>query len=218
MSNTANAKALASSDSNFNQVTISILGAPSVGKTSIIQQFVNPHTFTDVYQQTTMHQCYYPAVIINDHLYELQVMDYPTISQFPVDSLYEWTHYRGYRLRTATAYILVYDVTSEQSFQYIHALRDQIFSSRNMHDVPVFVVGNKHDLHDERGMSRREVITIIKKQWKCSGYIECSAKHNWHIIMLFKEIMRSIDDHEHTYKQTGTRMQNVLGRNKCVIL
>lgn len=203
-------------DAEMQKVKIAVLGAPGVGKTSIIQQFVC-NQFADDYSATERKQCYYPSVIINDHLYEVKIIDCPVIPYFPVNTLYEWTDFRGYGLRNATAYILVYDITSEESFQFIKSLREQMLESRNMHDVPVFVVGNKHDLSEDRGMPRREVANMVKKQWKC-GYCECSAKYNWHIVLLFKELMKAIDYMDHGHKPTAMRVQDALRRNRCVIL
>ena len=154
------------------KVKIAVLGAPGSGKTSICRQFVCQQ-FRDEYVPTERKNVYYPSIIINDRLYEVRIIDCPVIPYFPVNTLYEWTDYRGYGLRNASAYILVYDITSEESFQYIKSLRDQIVESRNTHDVPIFVVGNKHDLSEDRGMPRREVAKQVEKQWKC-GYIECT--------------------------------------------
>ncbi|KAJ8312296.1 hypothetical protein KUTeg_009669 [Tegillarca granosa] len=111
-------------ESENRKIKLAVLGAPGVGKSSIT---MNPRTEKEVY---------FPSVIINDHLYELKIIDCPYIPYFPVNSLYEWTDFRGYGLRNATAYILVYDITSEDSFQYIKTIRDQILDSRDMHDVP----------------------------------------------------------------------------------
>ena len=205
-----------SADGEIQKVKIAVIGAPGVGKSSIIQQFVC-NQFTDEYISTEKRQCYYPSVIINDHMYEVKIIDCPVIPYFPVNTLYEWTDFRGYGLRNATAYILVYDITSEESFQYMKTIRDQMVESRDMHDVPVFVVGNKHDLSDDRGLPRREVANIVKKQWKC-GYIECSAKYNWHIVMLFKELMKAIDYLDFGHKPASVRVQDALRRNRCVIL
>ncbi|ESO84644.1 hypothetical protein LOTGIDRAFT_151005 [Lottia gigantea] len=203
-------------DAEFQTVKLAVLGAPGVGKTSIIRQFVCSQ-YSDEYLSTDKKQVFCPSVIINEHLYELKIIDCPYIPYFPVNSLYEWTDFRGYGLRNATAYLLVYDITSEDSFQYIKNLRDQILESRDMHDVPIFVVGNKHDQSEERGMPRREVINLVKKQWKC-GYIECSAKFNWHIILLFKELMKTLDYIDYGHKPTAVRVQNALRRNRCLIL
>ena len=202
----------------YNHVQIAVLGGPGVGKTSIIQQFVNDGCkFSENHHRTRTKQCYHPVIMINEKYYEIQLCDYPSLSYFPSDSLSEWTHYRGYQLLSADAYVLVFDVTSDDSFQYIKDLREQIVSSRHLQDIAIFVVGNKQDLNEERGMSRREVQHIIKKQWKCCAYIECSAKHNWHVVSLFKEILKVIDDNEYTPKPAGVTMQDVLNRNKCVI-
>ncbi|KAK3084665.1 hypothetical protein FSP39_017145 [Pinctada imbricata] len=203
-------------DSENQKIKLAILGAPGVGKTAIVKQFVY-NEFTEDYESTEKKQIFLPSVIINDHLYELKIIDCPYIPYFPVNSLYEWTDFRGFGLRNASAYILVYDITSEDSFQYIKSLREQILESRNMHDVPMFIVGNKHDLAEERGISRREVANLVKKQWKC-GYIECSAKFNWHVVLLFKELMKTIDYIDYGHKPTAARVQDVLRRNRCVIL
>ncbi|KAH9525700.1 hypothetical protein Btru_002095 [Bulinus truncatus] len=143
-------------DSEYQTVRLAVLGAPGVGKSSIVRQFVMQQ-FLEEYIPTEQRQVFCPAVIINEHLYEVRIIDCPYIPYFPVNSLYEWTDFRGYGLRNATAYVLVYDITSEESFEYIKSLRLQILESRNCHDVPIFIVGNKHDLAEERGVPRREV-------------------------------------------------------------
>ncbi|KAK0047496.1 ras-like protein family member 10B [Biomphalaria pfeifferi] len=206
-------------DSEYQTVRLAVLGAPGVGKSSIVRQFVMQQ-FLEEYVPTEQRQVFCPAVIINEHLYEVRIIDCPYIPYFPVNSLYEWTDFRGYGLRNATAYVLVYDITSEESFEYIKSLRLQILESRNCHDVPIFVVGNKHDLADERGVPRREVrevANMVKKQWKC-GYIECSAKYNWHIMLLFKELMKTVDYIDYGHKPTSMRVQDALRRNRCLIL
>lgn len=158
-------------------------------------------------------------MIINDHLYELKIIDIPVIPYFPVNSLYEWTDFRFYGLRNATAYILVYDLNALDTFQYIKSLRDQIYLSRDMHNVPLFVVGNKHDLCSSR--DRRDIVNLVKKQWKC-GYMECSAKYNWHVVTMFKELMKTIDYIDYGQKTHNTPglhgISGAIQRNKCIIL
>ncbi|KAI5722716.1 hypothetical protein M8J76_012473 [Diaphorina citri] len=63
----------------------------------------------------------------------------------------EWTDFRFYGLRQATAYILVFDLSKnhiDSTFQYIKSLRDQILESRakDIEKVTLMVVGNKLDL------------------------------------------------------------------------
>ncbi|XP_050667793.1 ras-like protein family member 10B isoform X2 [Leptidea sinapis] len=200
------------SPDSLDLVKVVLLGAPAVGKTSIIQQFVWSD-FTEEYLPTERKHTFYPSVIINEHLYEIKITDVPVIPYFPVNSYYEWTHYRFYGLRNATAYILVFDLSNVDTFQYIRTLRDQMVESRDMRNVPVLVVGNKQDLlcsstpsassglqqlamaesacGDSRE-KRRNIVNLVRKHWKC-GYIECSAKFNWRVIAVFKELMEMID-------------------------
>ncbi|XP_014665131.1 PREDICTED: ras-like protein family member 10B [Priapulus caudatus] len=204
--------------SGMDLVKIVVLGAPGVGKSSIIRQFVY-HDFTEGHAPTRHKHTYFPSVVINEHLYQIRIVDLPVIPYFPMTSLHEWTDFRFYGLRSATAYLLVFDLTQEQSFQYIKSIREQILASRNMHNVLIFVVGNKHDLGGapRADTQRREVVNIVKKSWKC-GYIECSARYNWHVVALFKELMKAIHYIDYGHKPTAVRIQGALRRNKCVIL
>ncbi len=216
----ATSSAHAALESEVQKVKIAVLGAQEVGKSSLVQQFVC-NVFSEEYHPTVNKVCYYPSVIINEHLYEVKIIDCPMIPYFPVNSMYEWSDFRDYGLRHATAYILVFDMWNDESFQYIRNLREQILESRSnsgQHDVPIMVVGNKHDLGQDRlNLAKRETATVVRKQWKC-GYVECSAKYNWHVVAMFKEVMKAIDCMNHSHKPTAARMQDALRRNKCVIL
>ncbi|KAM3963847.1 ras-like protein family member 10B [Aphomia sociella] len=200
------------SPDNLDLIKVVLLGAPAVGKTSIIQQFVWSD-FSEEYVPTDRKHTFYPSVIINEHLYEVKITDVPVIPYFPINSYYEWAHYRFYGLRNATAYILVFDLSNVETFQYIRTLRDQMVESRDMRNVPVLVVGNKQDLLCSNTPSaasglqqlaiaesacgdsrekRRNIVNLVRKHWKC-GYVECSAKYNWRVIAVFKELMEMID-------------------------
>ena len=47
-------------------------------------------------------------------------------SAFPQNSFSEWADYRFYGLRSAMAYVFVFDLTCYESFAHIKALRDQV--------------------------------------------------------------------------------------------
>ncbi|XP_069691378.1 uncharacterized protein [Periplaneta americana] len=257
-------EAEASPDS-MDLVKVILLGAPAVGKTSIIQQFVW-NDFSEEYVPTDRKHTYYPSVIINEHLYELKISDIPVIPYFPVNSYYEWTDYRFYGLRSATAYVLVFDLSNADTFQYIRTLREQMLESRDMRNVPLLVVGNKQDLlvsatapggsaggngaaggsgvsgsggataaitgsatgtssgkDVEYREKRRDIVNLVKKHWKCT-YVECSAKYNWRVVAVFKELMKAVDSLEtgQSSKEVCSPMMDnlheALDRNKCIIL
>ncbi|XP_018572156.1 ras-like protein family member 10B, partial [Anoplophora glabripennis] len=189
--------------------------------------------FCEEYIPTDRKHTYYPSVITNERLYEIKISDLPVIPYFPVNSYYEWANYRYYGLRSATAYILVFDLSNIDTFQYVRTLREQICESRNMQNVPLLVVGNKQDLIvPEEGTSnsskpaiasgtdekRRDIVNLVKKHWK-SGYIECSAKYNWKVVAVFKELINMIDNlSSRDQSPMLDNIQEALDRNKCVVI
>ena len=65
--------------------SIAVIGAPGVGKTSIIRQFIY-NDFSEVYTPTRTRYVYRPSVILNGSIYELKILDVPPISSFPSNS------------------------------------------------------------------------------------------------------------------------------------
>ncbi|XP_071558773.1 probable citrate synthase 2, mitochondrial isoform X2 [Temnothorax nylanderi] len=169
----------------LDRVKVIFLGAPGVGKTSIIRQFVWSE-FSEEYRPTERRETFYPSVVLADRLYELKITDLPTIPYFPVSSHLEWTDFRYYGLRSATAYVLVFDLSNQDTFQYIRTLREQIYEARDMRGVPLLVVGNKQDELSQTvasGTSYRDIVNLVRKHWRC-GYVECSARFNCRVVQI----------------------------------
>ena len=128
-----------------------------------------------------------------------------------------------------------------------------MIESRDMKHVPLLIVGNKQDLIvadagtgnsgvsmipssnnntpssnglDVNQRKRRDIVNLVKKHWKCN-YVECSAKHNWGVIAVFKELMEVIDCLDpnkcHNNKEVYSspvidNIQDAFDGNKCAIL
>jgi len=84
-------------------------------------------------------------------------------------------------------------------------------------ETPIIIVGNKRDLQRGRVIPRWNVSNLVKKTWKC-GYIECSAKYNWHILLLFSELLKSVGCARCKHVHTTIRFQGALRRNRCTIM
>lgn len=91
------------------------------------QQFVWSE-FSEEYRPTERRETFYPSVVMADRLYELKITDLPTIPYFPVSSHLEWTDFRYYGLRSATAYVLVFDLSNQDTFQVFTS--DLMFKTR----------------------------------------------------------------------------------------
>merc|ERR1711981_35759 len=147
-------------ESKDTEVKVVVLGAPGVGKTAIVQQFVYG-TFESSYYPTAKKETHYPSVIHHDHKYNLKIVDIPDIPFFPVSSFYNISDLKAYGLRDANAYILVFDLLCPDSFEYVSGMYSQISESRDLGKVPVVVVGNKTDkvndnIYKSRHKSRRD--------------------------------------------------------------
>ncbi|NWJ06859.1 RSLAB protein, partial [Crypturellus undulatus] len=108
---------------------IAVLGAQGVGKSAIVRQFLY-NEFSEVCVPTTARRVYLPAVVMNGHVHDLQIMDFPPITAFPVNTLQEWADVCCRGLRSVHAYILVYDICCFDSFEYIKTIRQQILETR----------------------------------------------------------------------------------------
>ncbi|MEQ2282420.1 hypothetical protein AMECASPLE_000537 [Ameca splendens] len=199
-------------------LSIAVIGAPGVGKTSIIRQFIY-NDFTEAYTPTRTRYVFRPSVILNGNMYELKILDVPPISSFPASASQEWLDLRCRGVRNANAYILVYDICCVESFEYVKMIKQQIVENRegSSSEVPILVVGNKRDLQRQRFMPRRAVSVLVKKTWKC-GYVECSAKFNWHVVLLFKELLGIAVARGMRQNHTSIRLQGALQRNRCTVM
>uniref|UniRef100_A0A8C9QGY7 RAS like family 10 member B n=2 Tax=Marmotini TaxID=337730 RepID=A0A8C9QGY7_SPEDA len=108
---------------------VAVLGARGVGKSAIVRQFLY-NEFSEVCVPTTTRRLYLPAVVMNGHVHDLQILDFPPISAFPVNTLQEWADACCRGLRSVHAYILVYDICCFDSFEYVKTIRQQILETR----------------------------------------------------------------------------------------
>ncbi|XP_020923064.1 ras-like protein family member 10B isoform X2 [Sus scrofa] len=65
---------------------VAVLGARGVGKSAIVRQFLY-NEFSEVCVPTPARRLYLPAVVMNGHVHDLQILDFPPISAFPVNTL-----------------------------------------------------------------------------------------------------------------------------------
>ena len=75
-------------------------------------------------------------------------------------------------------------------------MREQMVSSRDMTNIPVIIVANKTDLISKGDLisdrDRKDMINTVKKHWRTS-HIECSAKFNWNVMNVFRELAITLD-------------------------
>lgn len=177
-------------------IKVVVLGASGVGKTALVKRFVS-NDFPTEHVASKKKAEYFPSLILNDSLFELKVSDLPAISHFPRTPDAEWSDFRFLGLRSASAYLFVYDASDPAAtFDVVRTLREQMLESRDMTNVPVIVAANKMDCVTTADAvairERKDIVHLVKKTWRAS-HVECSAKHNWNVVAVFKELAVTLD-------------------------
>lgn len=163
-----------------------ILGDSGVGKTSLMNQFVN-HKFSNQYKATIGADFLTKEVQIDDRLFTLQIWD--TAGQERFQSL-GVAFYRG-----ADCCVLVYDVNVTKSFDDLNRWREDFLLQASPHDpenFPFVVLGNKIDVD---GGNSRVVSAKKAKAWCASKgnipYFETSAKDGTNVEDAFQCIAKN---------------------------
>ncbi|XP_044144488.1 ras-like protein family member 10A [Bufo gargarizans] len=195
-------------------VQVAVLGAPGVGKTSIIRQFV-AQEFQEEYTPTESRHLYRASAVLSERMYELLILDLPYLPRYPGSAGQEWLDPRFRGLQNSRVFILVFDICSPESFHHVKQLRQQIIE-RTSKPALIVVVGNKRDQQKHRFVPRHLLSILVKKSWKC-GYLECSARNNWHILLLFKELLISATTRSRS-NTPSICLQGALHRERCSVM
>jgi GTPase KRas len=102
---------------------------------------------------------YRKQCVIDDEVALLDVLD--TAGQE------EYSAMREQYMRTGEGFLLVYSITSRQSFEEIMTFQQQILRVKDKDYFPIIVVGNKCDLESERQVSKQGIQFL--SQSSCSS-------------------------------------------------
>ncbi len=155
------------------QKKICLLGAFSVGKTSLIQRFVSS-LFDDKYLTTVGVKIDKKIVTVDQQ--EIMLMIWDLAGEDDYNTLNK-NHLRG-----AAGYILVIDGTRPKSLDVGLAVHDKVKEA--LGDVPVVVALNKADLIDEWILDADQLAKLEEKL----PVLRTSAKTGDNVELLFSEL------------------------------
>ncbi|KAK7890009.1 RAS2 protein [Exophiala xenobiotica] len=180
-----------------------VLGDGGVGKTALTIQLCLNH-FVETYDPT-IEDSYRKQVVIDQQACMLEVLD--TAGQE------EYTALRDQWIRDGEGFILVYSITSRNSFNRIQKFHSQVqrvkesghpnsptgasYLPTQMNGtptytgpVPIMLVGNKSDKHHEREVSSQEG-QALAKELGCE-FVEASAKNCINVERAFYDVVRQL--------------------------
>jgi len=159
------------------QRKIAIMGYRSVGKSSLTIQFVE-NQFVDSYDPT-IENTFTKNWRVKGQDFELKLVDTAGQDEYAIFPAQHAIDMHGY--------ILVYSITSAQSFEMITVLLEKIMDMTGKGTLPIVIVGNKTDLHRERVVTTEEGKRLAET-WKAAFY-EVSAKSHDSVCEIFNRVI-----------------------------
>ncbi|GAM28079.1 hypothetical protein SAMD00019534_112550 [Acytostelium subglobosum LB1] len=161
-----------------------ILGDTGVGKTSLMNQYVNKK-FSNQYKATIGADFLTKELMVDDRVVTMQIWD--TAGQERFQSL-GVAFYRG-----ADCCVLVYDVNVAKTFENLDSWRDEFLiqaGPRDPDNFPFVVLGNKIDLENQRVVSQKRAASWCQSKGNIP-YFETSAKEAINVEQAFQTIARN---------------------------
>jgi len=160
---------------------IAVLGSRSVGKSSLVKQFIENH-FVDSYYPT-IESTFAKSVVYKGIEYDCHIIDTAGQDEYsPINSQYAIGIH---------GYILVYSIASRNSFDMIQVVHDKIVDYCGLSDIPCVIVGAKCDLNMSRQVDSLEGLKLSHTMK--TAFVETSAKNNINVGKVFELCLAEIE-------------------------
>ena len=161
-----------------------ILGDPAVGKTSLINKFVDASFMED----------YHPTLGVNIVIKDIHLENVSGITRLIIWDIagqdqYELT--RNLFFQGSVGAFLAYDKTRLSTFDSIRPKWFKEFKEYGIKDAPFIIIANKLDLHESHQVSLEKGLEL-SKELGALDFIETSAKSGENVENAFQRLVRRI--------------------------
>ncbi|KAI0082454.1 hypothetical protein K474DRAFT_1585591 [Panus rudis PR-1116 ss-1] len=159
---------------------IAVLGSRSVGKSSLVIQFIENHFVESYYP--TIENTFSKSINYKGTDYDCDIIDTAGQDEY---TILNQKHAIGIH-----GFVLVYSVTSRKSFEMIHVVYDKIINFCGFNSVPCVIVGSKTDL-SPRQVNPDEGKHLAEELH--AEHVETSAKLNQNVAKVFELCLEQIE-------------------------
>lgn len=177
---------------------IAVLGSRSVGKSSLVIQYIENHFVESYYP--TIETTHSKSINYKGSEYDCDIID--TAGQD------EYTILNSKHAIGIHGFVLVYSVASRKSFDMVQVVYDKILDFCGRDTIPCVIVGAKIDLPN-RQVQVHEGEELAKQRH--AAFVETSAKLNKNVADVFQKCLQEIEKQAPNNKQEPPA-------NRCIIM
>lgn len=178
---------------------IVVLGSRSVGKSSLVIQYIENHFVESYYP--TIESTFSKNITYKGVEYDCEILD--TAGQD------EYTILNSKHAVGIHGFVLVYSVASRKSFDMVDIVYEKVANFCGMNSIPCVIVGAKTDLQ-QRQVAPTEGEELAKRHH--AAWVETSAKSNVNVAKVFELCLAEIE------KTTSNSNNNEPPASKCIIM
>ncbi|KAJ5069468.1 ras-like protein [Anaeramoeba ignava] len=187
---------LQQNNNNNNQLQvykIGIFGDGNSGKTNFTYQFIQQIFIGE--NDPTIEDTYRKEIEIDKKKIIIEIFDTTDQEEFTY-----WTTSR--KMQLCDGFIFIYSITSRRSFDEISILIENVLRVKDTDSVPIFIVGNKIDLEDQRQVRKEEAETFCIERNLPFMELDC---HNYEqvesVVIQLSKLMKNWDHYIETEKR-----------------
>ncbi|KAF3291487.1 Ras GTPase [Orbilia oligospora] len=152
------------------QYNLVVFGSPGSGKSLFVDRFIAANLGCECQcdKKRTVDDSFRKHIVIGDEVVLLDILD---TTECEYRALYE--EY----IRRREGFVLLYSITSRESFEALSTFRQDILRIKNEDFVPMVIVGTKRDLESNREVSPQEG-RALADSFGCS-FFEAAPIRSW---------------------------------------
>jgi len=183
---------------------IAVIGSSNVGKSAIVQQFIN-RTYTEIYEPT-IEDKYIKYIEINEKLYGVEIID--------LSGQDEYEYLRELYMCKANGFLVVYSLNDTNSILLAQNFYHQIMRAKDKSEIEVVLVGNKIDLFHDITEVNQDISSFATKYDISTFYV--SAKLNINIDTVFMHLI-SLINNKQCYKPMNNIKKSKIKKPCCIL-